>query len=506
MIRIIDCGSQLTQNIARRAREARVYSEIVPYHTSLEKVMEGDPDAIIVSGGPHSVYDPEAPQPPVGTFTLAVPVLGICYGQQSMAHQRGGTVEQSTRREYGRATIDANVDSVLFRGLPQQQQVWMSHGDSVVKVPEGFSITARSNGHIAAMENTIERKYAVQFHPEVTQTEYGKQILENFLRVAGATRDWDEHAFIPKEIARIKELVGDAHVVGGVSGGVDSTIAATLLYRALGEQFHPIMVDNGLLRKDEAAEVYIALKQAGVENLWLIDAERRFLDQLRDVTDPDEKRKRIGHTFIGVFQEVAGRIPGIEYLMQGTLYPDVIESVPVYGASSRIKRHHNVGGLPDAMKLKLIEPLRHLFKDEARVIGRELGLPATLVDRHPFPGPGLGVRIVGEVTRERVRKLQQADAIFIQELRQRGLYGKISQAGACLPGVRTVGVMGDAHSYDEQVQLRAVVTTDFMTAEPFEFEWRDLRAITSRIVNEVPGVNRVVYDTTEKPPATIELE
>ena len=506
MIRIIDCGSQLTQVIARRIREQHVYAEIVPYYTPLEQVVSGNPDALIISGGPHSVYDRDAPQPPEGVFTLDIPEFGICFGLQSMAHQRAGKVVPATgNREYGGTMIDVVPDSALFRGLPARQLVWMSHGDVVHQMPVGFREVARSNGHIAAMEHHEERKYAVQFHPEVSHTEYGREILQNFLRLAGAKEDWTHEDFITAEVERVRKKVGDAQVIGALSGGVDSTVAGLLLHRAIGERFHPIFVDNGLLRNNEANEVYASITAAGLD-LKVVDASAQFLSALKGITNPDQKREIIGAVFIDVFQAVAQNIFAAEYLMQGTLYPDVIESVPVYGVSSRIKRHHNVGGLPEAMKLKLVEPLRNLFKDEVRAVGRQLGLSERIVGRHPFPGPGLGVRIVGEVTPERLKIVRQADAIFIEELRRRGLYERIGQAYAALPGVRTVGVQGDAHTFDEQVQLRAVETDDFMTAAPFEFEPPVIRAISRRITNEVQGVNRVVYDWSEKPPATIELE
>ena len=502
MIKIIDCGSQLTQNIARRLYEAGVRPQIVPYHTPMAKILADHPEGLIVSGGQYSVHDNQAPFYDPALFSCGLPVLGICYGMQSMAHLLKGQVGKG--REYGETRVELEGESPLFQGLPPQSVVWMSHGDVVEVLPEGFKITARTqNGYAAAMER--ENLFAVQFHPEVDHSRYGREILNNFINICGAQEDWSRENFIAETVRHIRETVGDKKAVGGVSGGVDSTVAAILLSQALGENFHPIFVNNGLLRKNEAEWVQEKLRPH-LKNLIYVDASRQFLDKLAGVADPDRKRQIIGHEFIEVFQKAAEGIPGVEYLLQGTLYPDVIESVAVHGASSKIKRHHNVGGLPEKMGLKLIEPFRTLFKDEVREVGESLGLPKELLWRHPFPGPGLAVRVLGQVSEPSLALLREADAIFLEELHNRGLYYQIQQAFAVLTNAGAVGVMGDEGNYQRVVALRAVTTNDFMTADWFEFSKADLSAIANRIINEVPGVNRVVYDLTQKPPGTIEWE
>jgi len=507
MIRIIDCGSQLTQNIARRIREHGVFSTIVPFNSSLKAIMEGNPDGIIISGGQFSVYGKGAPLYAREILDLKIPILGICYGQQSIAFHLGGKVESTPQREYGQNKIILQKPSRLFNGLPQESKVWMSHGDIVSQVPPDFEITAISEGkHIAAMQGSRERAniYAVQFHPEVDHTEYGRNILGNFLEICNAKKDWSTENFVPKIIANIRETVGNKKVIGGMSGGVDSSTASVLLAKAIGDNYTPILINNGLLRKGEAEEVLRTLTPY-VKSIKYIDATDRFLKKLEGISSPDEKRKIIGKEFIKVFQEAASGIEA-EYLMQGTLYPDVIESVPVYGCSSKIKLHHNVGGLPEKMGLKLIEPFRDLFKDEVRQIGEKLGLPKELVWRHPFPGPGLAVRIIGDVTKEKLDILREADTICVQELKARGIYYNISQAFAVLTNASSVGVMGDEGNYQYVIALRAVTTNDFMTADWYDFKKEDLGAIATRIINEVKGVNRIVYDITQKPPATIEWE
>lgn len=507
MIRIIDCGSQLTQNIARRIRENGVYSEIVPFHTSLDDVMAGEPDGLIVSGGQFSVYDDKSPLYPKGVLETGRPVLGICYGQQSIAFLLNGKVEPTGNREYGQTRINIVSESPLFAGIDESEfDVWMSHADVVREMPEGFRPVAHSeSGHIAAMHNLEKSIFAVQFHPEVDHTRYGRQILSNFVNICRADMTWAPADFLDSTIDSIREKAGDGVVVAGVSGGVDSTTLAVIMQKALGERFYAVFVDNGVLRKNEAEEVVKSFERLGIQYIH-VDASQRFLDKLKGITDPDKKRKIIGNEFIAVFEEEAKKLPGVEYLGQGTLYPDVIESVPIYGASSKIKRHHNVGGLPEKMGLKLIEPFREMFKDEVRVVAEKLGIPRDIVWRHPFPGPGLAVRIIGEVTPEKLYMLREADAVFVEEMKRRGIYYDIGQAFAVLTNAQSVGVMGDEGTYQAIVGLRAITTNDFMTSDIYHFRWEDLQAITNRIINEVRGVNRVVYDTSQKPPSTIEWE
>ena len=506
MIIILDCGSQLTQNIARRVRELGVFTEIVPFHVPAAEILGKKPQGLIISGGPFSVYDDDAPLYGKDVLTGGVPVLGICYGQQSIAHLMGGTTRPTDNREYGQAVIDIELDSPLLAGLSGRTlQVWMSHGDVVEKVPPEFEIIARSpSGHVAAMQRG--NIFAVQFHPEVDHTRHGRQILENFLNICRADRTWNPEKEYDRIVAETEERIRGKVGVGGISGGVDSSALSVLLHEIAGDDYHPIFVDNGLLRAGEREAVRERLLPFDL-GVVFVDAADRFLLRLRGIEDPDEKRRLIGHEFIDVFQEQARRIPKASYLAQGTLYPDVIESVPVHGTSSRIKRHHNVGGLPERMDLEIVEPFRHLFKDEVRAIAeRKLGLPREIVWRHPFPGPGLAVRMIGAVTAEKLALLRKADAIFIEELKKRDLYDRLSQAFCVLTDAHSVGVMGDEHTYEGIVALRAVTTSDFMTSDWYDFDKEDLTAMVNRIVNEVPGVNRVVYDVSQKPPSTIEWE
>lgn len=508
MIRIIDCGSQLTQNIARRVRELGVFSEIVPFYTPTKKVLGKGVEGLIISGGQFSVHDNGAPLYSKELLRAGLPVLGICYGQQSIAHLEGGLVRLASTREYGQTSIEIKDESPLFEDvLDKDFSVWMSHGDVVLNMPQGYMVTAMSsNGHIAAIENPQKRIYAVQFHPEVDHTTHGRKILNNFLNICNAQRTWDPTKDYERILEETKEKIAGKIGIGGISGGVDSTAASIFVGKIAGANYHPIFVDNGLLRMNEAEEVRNSLRQFQL-NVKYIDASLRFLTRLAGVSDPDEKRKIIGHQFISVFEEAARGIQGASYLVQGTLYPDVVESVPIYGTSSKIKRHHNVGGLPEKLGFELVEPFRNMFKDEVRSIARnELDMPPEIVWRHPFPGPGLAIRAMGEITEEKLRILREADHIFIDELRKRGLYDKISQAFAGITDTCSVGVMGDGGTYKGEIRLRAVVTDDFMTSQIYPFEWNDLQAITNRIINEVDGVGRVLYDTTQKPPATIEWE
>ena len=509
---IVDFGSQVTQLIARRLRESGVYCEIHPYDR-IDAIIDGfDPKAIILSGGPASVHEAESPKLSPKIFALGRPVLGICYGEMAICDALGGAVESGHQREFGRAEIVVERASPLLEGLGDlgdRETVWMSHGDKITAIPPGFRVIAVSDGSpFAVIADEDRRIYGVQFHPEVAHTPRGAQLLRNFThRIAGLRGDWSMAAFRDEEIARIRAQVGKGKVICGLSGGVDSAVAAVLIHEAIGDQLTCVFVDHGLLRLNEAEQVVTLFRDHYNIPLLHIDAADEFLGQLAGVTDPEAKRKTIGRLFIETFDREAAKIEGAAFLAQGTLYPDVIESVSARGGPSAvIKSHHNVGGLPDFMKLKLVEPLRELFKDEVRVLGRELGLPDVFVGRHPFPGPGLAIRIPGEVTPERVAILQQADAVFLDEIRRAGLYDKIWQAFAVLLPVRTVGVMGDARTYDEVCALRAVTSTDGMTADFFEFPWDVLGRAATRIINEVRGINRVVYDVTSKPPGTIEWE
>jgi GMP synthase (glutamine-hydrolysing) len=503
---VLDFGSQYTQLIARRIREARVRSVVLPCSTPAAELKALAPKGIVLSGGPSSVYDEGAPRGDDGVFDLGIPILGLCYGMQLMARRFGGSVVRAPGREYGRAVVDV-AGGRLLGSLGPTENVWMSHGDHVELVPEGFVVTARSaNAPVAAIENAPRGLYGLQFHPEVNHTEHGPQMLEAFLHDAcGCAPRWTMAGFRETAVARIRETVTEGVVLGALSGGVDSTVAAVLIREAIGDRFRGVFVDTGLLRKDEGRHVLEAFRHLGLP-VTGVDAADRFFDALAGVTDPERKRKIIGGLFIDVFTQNARAVDGAAWLAQGTLYPDVIESVSIHGPSAVIKTHHNVGGLPEKLGFRLIEPLRELFKDEVRRLGEELGIPGDMLYRHPFPGPGLAVRIPGEITRERVRILQEADAVFIEELRASGDYDRTSQAFAVLLPVRSVGVMGDGRTYENVVALRAVTTVDYMTADWARLPHDLLDRVARRVVGEVRGVNRVVYDVTSKPPATIEWE
>ncbi len=512
-ILILDFGSQYTQLIARRVREAEVFSEIHPWDMDEDAIRAFQPSGIILSGGPNSVNDEDTFAAPQCVFDMGVPVLGICFGMQTMAAQLGGAVEEGTTREFGYAEVMTSGDSALLNGIEDKPggklDVWMSHGDKVTRLPEGFKVICSNDATpIAGMADEKRRFYALQFHPEVTHTHQGKAILSRFVHeICGCKRDWNMPNYIDEAVAKIREQVGDEEVILGLSGGVDSSVAAALLQRAIGSQLTCIFVDNGLLRLGEGEQVMAMFAGSLGVKVDRVDAEKIFLEALAGVSDPEEKRKIIGREFVHVFQEEAARLPNAKWLAQGTIYPDVIESA---GSKTKkahtIKSHHNVGGLPDTLHLKLLEPLRELFKDEVRELGVALGLPHDMVYRHPFPGPGLGVRILGEVKKEYADLLRRADAIFIEELRASGWYDKTSQAFVVFLPVKSVGVMGDGRTYEWVVSLRAVVTQDFMTAHWAELPYALLAKVSNRIINEVRGINRVVYDVSGKPPATIEWE
>ena len=507
LILILDFGSQYTQLIARRIREQRVYCEIAPYNVELTTYRDQNLRGLVLSGGPASVLGDDSPRLPESFYDVNVPVLGICYGLQLMAHQLGGKLSRAVSREYGRAVLTVHDENVLLKGVRSPSQVWMSHGDSVEKLPDGFvTLATTSDIPHAAVANTRRRFYGVQFHPEVMHTDDGAKILRNFLfDICGVAGDWTTESFIQSSVRRLRESIGDEKVILGISGGVDSTVTAALLHLAIGDQMTAIFVNNGLLRKNEYEQVIESYKELGI-NIKPVDASYRFLNRLVGVIDPEQKRKIIGETFIQVFEEAARQVGGASFLAQGTLYPDVIESVSFKGPSETIKSHHNVGGLPEKMHLKVIEPLRELFKDEVRALGRQLGLPQSFVGRHPFPGPGLAVRILGEITPERLRILRDADDIYISELRATGQYDKIWQAFAVLLPVKAVGVMGDERTYENVVALRAVTSVDGMTADWARIDPEILAFISNRIIRNVTGVNRVTYDISSKPPATIEWE
>jgi GMP synthase (glutamine-hydrolysing) len=507
-VAILDFGSQLTQLIARKVRELGVFSEIYSFQRPVSRLRKEKPAALILSGGPQSVYDEGAPLPSPDIFELGIPVLGICYGLQLMAHLLGGKVRSTEKREYGFALLEVRDRSGLLAGIRNQGQVWMSHGDKVKEVPPGFEVTGVTpNCDTAVIENREAGFFGVQFHPEVIHTKQGIDILSNFLfRQAGLQAGWSMGSFVDRKVKEIRAQVGDGHVICGLSGGVDSLVASMIISRAIGDNLHCIFVDNGLLRKAQYESLMDKFRTSFALNVVGVDASELFLEKLERVTSPERKRKIIGREFIQIFEQEARKIGGADFLAQGTIYPDVIESNPVMGPSSSIKSHHNVGGLPKGLKFELVEPLRELFKDEVRALGLELGVDKDFIAQHPFPGPGLAVRIVGEVTKERLRIIREADDIIIQEVGAAGLYDQLWQAFAVLLPVRSVGVMGDRRTYQRVVVVRLVQSVDGMTADWFPADTKLLSRISNRIVNEVKGVNRVVYDITSKPPGTIEWE
>ena len=507
IILVLDFGAQYSQLIARRVREAHVYCDIIPFNTPLAEIQKKQPKGLILSGGPDSVYGEGAPLSEQALWQAGIPILGICYGFQLLSLQLGGKVQRAERREYGPAQLELVKESALFDGVAAKSKVWMSHGDHIAELPAGFESVGVTANSMAAAENQGRKIYGIQFHPEVVHTEQGRKILENFLfKICGCRGDWTPASFVDESIRSIQEQIGSAQAICALSGGVDSTVAAVLVDRAIGKNLTCIFVDNGVLRKDEFRKVLSNLQERLHLNVIGVDAAERFLSKLAGVVDPEHKRKIIGNEFIVVFEEESRRLGKVDFLVQGTLYPDVIESVSVKGPSATIKSHHNVGGLPQTMNFKLVEPLRELFKDEVRVVGKALGLSEEIVQRQPFPGPGLAVRILGEVTSDRVRLLQHADDVVVSEIKQAGLYTKLWQSFAVLLPVRSVGVMGDERSYDYTVAVRAVHSLDGMTADWAKLPYDVLERISNRIVNEVKGINRVVYDISSKPPATIEWE
>ena len=506
MILVIDFGGQYSQLIGRRVRESKVYCEIVPYDYPIEKIKEKHPEGIILSGGPASVYGEDSPKCDQDVFKLGVPVLGICYGNQLMAETLGGKVSKASTREYGKTEVDIKNDSLLFKGLDNKITTWMSHTDFIENAPANFDIVGSTPlCPVAAMENVDEKLYGVQFHPEVEHTQCGREILKNFLyKICKCSPDWNMEDFIKNSIDKIKSEIGDGKAICALSGGVDSSVAAVLVHEAIGDNLVCVFVDHGLLRKDEAKQVETLFREKFQMNLIAVDARERFLNKLSGVTDPERKRKIIGEEFIRVFEEEQGKLSGIDYLVQGTIYPDVVESGT--GKSSVIKSHHNVGGLPEDVNFTLVEPLRQLFKDEVREVGRKLGLSSDLVDRQPFPGPGLAIRVLGEVTEDKLKIVREADYVFRDEIKKAGLDKKIWQYFAMLPNIRSVGVMGDERTYSYTIGLRAVTSIDGMTADWARIPLDVLEKVSNRIVNEVDNVNRVVYDITSKPPSTIEWE